>query len=50
MTVHRTQVARNPHGTRFWWVCDCGDKGSEKHYSGYAERDGKQHVKDKSVQ
>lgn len=48
MTEHRTQVARNPFGTRYWWVCDCGAKGERKHYSAYAERDGKRHEKDKA--
>lgn len=49
MTEHRTQVANNPHGTRYWWVCDCGGKGKQKYYRAYAERDGKQHEHDKGA-
>jgi hypothetical protein len=48
MAEHRTQVASNPHKTRYWWVCDCGEKGKQKFFYAYAERDGKQHVKDKA--
>jgi len=50
MTEHRTQVAANPHRTRYWWVCDCGAKGKQKFFSAQAEGDGDQHVKDKAVQ
>lgn len=44
--IHEITIDRSPHGNRFWWVCACGSKGKQKHFRGYAERDGAAHLRD----
>ena len=44
--IHTITIDNNPHGTRFWWVCSCGNKGKQVFFKGYAERAGSHHLRD----
>lgn len=44
--IHHIEIARNPHGLKFWWVCACGKKGKQVYYRALAERAGNDHLRD----